>query len=260
MLLSERRKCKNKIGIYKVTNTITNTSYIGQATNISLRLYQHMHSAISEKASDYDYPLHRAIRKYGVDNFTFEILEECDNCLLNEREMYWIAFYDTFKSGYNQTAGGYQSIRQIKLTESDVECIRELLLNTDESAKNIAKKFGICSGMVGSINNGKCWNNPNLSYPLRNNSAVQTKNLLNTGFGIYQLDKKTNDVINIFLSASQAALSLGNQNYSINIGRCLAGKRKSACGYRWEVRPITQDQFKELIQCAKVSDAVKQLV
>ena len=260
MKLSERSKCKNKTGIYKITNIVSGSSYIGQATNISLRIYQHLHSSISNKTSDYDYPLHKAIRKYGMDNFVFEILEECCSDLLDEREMYWIAFYDTYKNGYNQTAGGYQSIRQIKLTESDVECIRELLLNTDEPVKNIAKKFGICSGMVGSINNGKCWNNPNLSYPLRNNSAVQTKNLLNTGFGIYQLDKKTNDVINIFLSASQAALYLGNQNYSINIGRCLAGKRKIACGYGWEARPITQDQFKELIQRAKVSDAVKQLV
>jgi group I intron endonuclease len=260
MLLSERKNCKNKMGIYKITNTITGTSYVGQATNIALRIYQHLHSAISDKASDYDYPLHKAIRKYGADNFVFEILEECDNCMLNERERYWVAFYDTFKSGYNQTAGGYQSIRQIKLTESDVEQIRDRLLNTDDSFANIAQDFNVCSDMVGRINKGICWNNLAFNYPLRNNRAVQIKKRLDTGLGVYQLDKKTGEVLNIFVSASQAALYLGSQNYSINIGRCLSGKRKVAYGYQWEARPVTQDQFKELIQRANVSEAIKQLV
>lgn len=49
---------------------------------------------------------HRAIRKYGIDNWTTEILETIDNDLLNEKEKYWIEYFDSFKNGYNSTTGG----------------------------------------------------------------------------------------------------------------------------------------------------------
>jgi len=260
MKLTERKTCKNKVGIYKITNELSGLSYIGQASNIALRIYQHLHSSISETASDYDYPLHRAFRKYGSDNFSFEILEECDKATLNDREMYWIAFYDTFKNGYNQTAGGYQSIRQIKLTDSDVESIRFKLINTTESIKDIAKEFGVGPEMIGAINKGKCWNNSDFKYPLRNSDAIRIKNKLDTGVGVYQLDKKTGEVINVFVSASQAALYLGSYLHCAHIGKCLAGKRHTAYGYRWETRPITDEQFKELVNKAILPDDVKQLI
>lgn len=260
MKLTERNKCKNKCGIYIITNRISGSSYIGQATNIALRIYQHLHSAISEKASDYDYPLHRAFRKIGTDNFTFDILEECSADLLNEREQYWIAFYDTYKNGYNQTAGGYQSIRHIKLTKTDVEQIRNRLLNTEDSYALIASDYGICTDMVACINKGRCWNDSTIKYPLRNTRAIKIKNQLDTGYGIYQIDKKTSEVLNIFVSASQAALYLGGYEYCPHIVKCLAGKRKSAYGFYWETRPITEEQFKILLQQSKLSAEVKQLV
>jgi group I intron endonuclease len=260
MKLTERKACKNKVGIYKITNEISGLSYIGQASNIASRIYQHLHSSVSENMSDYNYPLHKAFRKYGSDNFSFEVLEECDRDLLNEREMYWITFYDTFKNGYNQTAGGYQSIRQIKLSESEVDQIRNRLMTTTDSMKDIAKDFGVKPEMIGAINNGKCWNNSEFSYPLRNSDAVRLKNVLNTGLGVYQLDKKTGEVINIFISATQAALHLGSEEHCAHIGKCLAGKRKTAYGYKWETRPITEAQFKELVNKAILPDEVKQLV
>lgn len=260
MLLNERKKYKNKSGIYKITNIASSTSYIGQATNIALRIYQHLHSSISENAKDYNYPLHKAIRKYGVDNFVFEVLEECEYFKLNEREQYWITFYDTFKNGYNQTAGGQQSIRQIKLTTEDVEKIKYRLISTDDSFSIIAQDFGVGSDMISRINKGECWTTSTLSYPLRNNKAVIIKNKIDRGTGVYQLDKFTGEVINIFLSACQAALSLGGYEYCAHIGKCLAGKRKTAYGYKWEFRPITKLQFKELLYKSNLSESVKQLV
>lgn len=47
-----------------------------------------------------------AINKYGIENFTFEIIEECSEEQLNNRERYWIAYYDTYHNGYNRTVGG----------------------------------------------------------------------------------------------------------------------------------------------------------
>ena len=49
---------------------------------------------------------HRALRKYGKDGFIWEVIEEVDNDKLNEREIYWISYYNSYKQGYNSTTGG----------------------------------------------------------------------------------------------------------------------------------------------------------
>lgn len=69
-----------------------------------------------------DTPLYRAFKKYNLENFTFEILEECSTNELNDREKYWIQFYDTYRNGYNQTIGGNSPrLCGSKLTIDDVE-------------------------------------------------------------------------------------------------------------------------------------------
>ena len=86
-------------GIYKITNNITEKMYIGRSVNIEDRWKHHI------GAKD-DYAIHKSMRKYGVENFTFEIIEECDESLLDEREQYWIQYYNTYNYGYNLTVGG----------------------------------------------------------------------------------------------------------------------------------------------------------
>ena len=54
-------------------------------------------------------PIHKAIHKYGIENFEFSIVEECDKSLLDDRECYWIRFYDSYNNGYNATIGGNQN-------------------------------------------------------------------------------------------------------------------------------------------------------
>lgn len=87
MRLEDRLNLKFS-GIYKITNTFTGHSYIGQAKNINTRIYRHLYSSITQEASDYNYPLHVAFRKYGLDNFELEVLEKCDSNSLNTREQY----------------------------------------------------------------------------------------------------------------------------------------------------------------------------
>ena len=50
--------------------------------------------------------LYKAMTADGVENFSFEVLEECDRSELNNRETYWIDFYNTTIFGYNMTKGG----------------------------------------------------------------------------------------------------------------------------------------------------------
>lgn len=86
--------------IYKVTNKVTGKSYIGQTRNtVEFRWRQHY------KTKDNKY-FHKAIQKYGKENFEVTTLEVCPVEQLNDREIYYINKYDTFKKGYNLTKGG----------------------------------------------------------------------------------------------------------------------------------------------------------
>lgn len=94
-------------GIYKITNKINNKSYIGKSTNIEERWQYHKMRYNDKK--EWDKLLYKAFRKYGLENFSFEIIEEVDNLeKINEREKYWIEYYNTFnkEKGYNLTVGG----------------------------------------------------------------------------------------------------------------------------------------------------------
>lgn len=113
--------------IYKITNTVNNKSYIGQTRqSIQFRWNQHT----SKKDNTY---FHNAIQKYGKDNFTIEILEECDVSELNEKEIFYIAKYDTFKNGYNLTIGGDGNKRL--LLDDKYDEIKELYLSGFSSNK-----------------------------------------------------------------------------------------------------------------------------
>lgn len=93
------------IGIYKITNQINGKVYIGQSIHIKQRWKEHISDAIKEYS---DAPIHRAIRKYGKENFLFEIIEECDQQELNDKERYWISHFNSTVrgNGYNLTYGG----------------------------------------------------------------------------------------------------------------------------------------------------------
>ena len=89
--------------IYKITNNINGKCYIGKTERtIGIRWSEHTRQSRQKM----DYPLYRAFLKYGIDNFSIKKIEECDNNILDEREIYWIDYFDSYKTGYNCTAGG----------------------------------------------------------------------------------------------------------------------------------------------------------
>ena len=93
-------------GIYKITNLINGKIYIGQSVDIQYRFRNHKSESFNPKSNAYDTAIHRAIRKYGVENFSFDVVEECDQEELRDREIYWINYYNSFGEGYNLTTGG----------------------------------------------------------------------------------------------------------------------------------------------------------
>ncbi len=103
--------------IYKTTNKINGKSYIGQTVH-SLRQRKHGHVSAALSVRDTTY-FHRALRKYGSENFSWEILQECDTIEeLNQLEIFYIGYYNTFgNNGYNLTVGGKSGLVGFKHTD-----------------------------------------------------------------------------------------------------------------------------------------------
>lgn len=97
-------KDKTKMGIYKITNTETNECYIGQAVDIYKRWNEHCKAGLGIDTPPGN-KLYKAIQEYGLQNFTFEILLECNRDELNEKEKYFISLYQADTYGYNGNIG-----------------------------------------------------------------------------------------------------------------------------------------------------------
>ena len=91
--------------IYKITNSVNKKIYIGKTVRtVSVRFKEHLDRA----DENYQSYLYNAIRKYGQENFIVETIEEVNNEDINEKEKYWIHFYQSNlkENGYNLTIGG----------------------------------------------------------------------------------------------------------------------------------------------------------
>jgi group I intron endonuclease len=117
--------------IYKIINIQTEEFYIGQTIkNVEYRFRKHKEMSIRGGG----YKLHNSMRKYGVENFTIEILDTAINLNeLNEKEIHYI---DTLKPYYNILPGG-----QIRLTEKSIEKMRQSLKGKKHSKELIEKRF-----------------------------------------------------------------------------------------------------------------------
>lgn len=91
-------------GIYKITNIENGMCYVGQATDIAERWKQHIKRGIGADPPTQN-KLYPAMLAIGVENFTFEIIEECSLAQLTEREKYWTDFYKAQEFGYSIRKG-----------------------------------------------------------------------------------------------------------------------------------------------------------
>lgn len=160
------------VGIYKITNLINQKCYIGQSTNISKRWNAHRSAAQNpNNRAHYSSHLYRAMRKYGIENFQFEILEECSVSLLNQKEREYIQKYNSCFAGYNESLGGDCSCHSPK--EVVLKIIHDLE-NTMLTQKEIANKHNVTEKLVQSINTGHAWVYNRL-YPIRQHTYTQTE-------------------------------------------------------------------------------------
>lgn len=137
--------------IYIITNKINNKVYIGQTIQpLKDRWYRHCQQK-SLSDSELNMSIKRAILKYGKQNFNIEVLEECDKSILNDREIFYIKKYDSYKNGYNSTIGGGNSkITEYKLDVCEHKAICDLYL-LDFSLREIAKEYAVDKATIKSI-------------------------------------------------------------------------------------------------------------
>jgi group I intron endonuclease len=125
--------------IYKITNNVNGKVYIGQTIQtVKERFYQHCATKCSD--SVLNMAIHRAIKKYGKSNFTIEVIEEVDKDSLNDREKFWIEYYNSYNNGYNSTRGGQDGSTHCK--ELDTESIIKEY-NLGKSLRSIGNTFKV---------------------------------------------------------------------------------------------------------------------
>lgn len=170
--------------IYCYTNKTNNKQYIGQTNNLERRKKQHLQDSIyCHKGHEisYNLPFHSAIRKYGIDNFNFEILEIIDTedwDFVNNKESDYIKKYNSLvPNGYNLQAQGIANRgKNISKLYENANSIREDLIKKIP-IKEIADKYDISFSYVSDINNGRCLRDNNLTYPLQQNRITEEEYL-----------------------------------------------------------------------------------
>ena len=152
------------IGIYKIENLINNKKYIGQSIHIEKRWLEHCQNS-SESL------IGKALKKYGKENFSFQILEQCELNKLDELEQYYIQKYNTIVPlGYNIILPSINFKNQI-FQNYDFEIFKEIIEdiknNLNLSFKDIANKYDLDLSMIYYLNRGDYHTQENEKYPLR---------------------------------------------------------------------------------------------
>lgn len=213
-------------GIYKITNRLNGKSYIGQSCNVKKRIKEHF-SVAANKDKIPECLIDRAIRKYGANNFICEIIEECHLEHLNEREIYWIEFFDTFNrdKGYNLTLGGDG---KCKYNRNEIQKLWDLGFSEKEIFEQLKMKSQYALSQILIVELGIDKKLIKERADKRRNKKVQK----------YSLDGK---YIETYSSAQEAALSCSGLANSIQKVCIQWNKFKSAYGFLWKYEDDERD-------------------
>jgi group I intron endonuclease len=141
---------KNKIsGIYKIENIINKKVYIGQSNDIINRFKSHKNKLNNNKHPNAH--LQNAWNKYEINNFKFEIIEECVKEIIDEREKFWINYYDSDNEdkGYNLESGGNKNKIVAEETKQKISSsVKKVYLSEEYREKHRKKIIGKKKGQL----------------------------------------------------------------------------------------------------------------
>lgn len=214
--------------IYLIANDINDKVYIGKTEfSIEKRFKEHCKDSIRKKLEQR--PLYAAMRKYGIEHFFIQEIEDCETELAPLREQYWIDYYKSYINGYNATLGG----------DGKAYIDRDELFSLWQQGlkiMDIAKATGHDSGYISTL----------LKLQGVTPEEIRENGIKNrtssTGKQVEMLDKKTEEILQVFSSTREAAryliktqnLNPDNEGgYSAHISGVCNGKRKTCQGYKW---------------------------
>jgi group I intron endonuclease len=227
-------------GIYKITSP-SGRIYIGQSITIQKRFNSYKRS---DKKNESQIKLFNSFKKYGVENHLFEIIEQCDFNLLNERERYWQDFYNVLDIGLNCNLTKTNQLK-LKFSKETIEKI---------SKSKIGNKYWVNKNHSLESKNKMSLSKKNLilsdktkqkiSLSLKNHIVTDfTKNKISKNNGKYWLGKKRNIntknkmseskswnkiVLDVNTGVFYKSISDAEKTYNIkNLSRILNGKRKN---------------------------------
>lgn len=207
--------------IYVITNNLNGKQYVGK-TQLSVEERFDQHKKDARRTKNQHRPLYAAFKKYGVDNFSYSMLEECSSEDASEREQYWIATLNTYgSSGYNATVGG----------DAKAFLDHQLIIDTYQKERSYTKTAQKCGCCIDSVKN-ICKSNGIKSVPF----AEVISDCL--GKKVVMMPENME-----FESISEAAryITKEDQKYSrskqkdivTHICQVCQGKRKTAYGHTW---------------------------
>lgn len=216
--------------IYKIINNVNQKIYIGQTRNlIKYRWQHHLWKGNHPEKPGTDYPLYRAMRKYRVENFQIEEVEETADELLNEREIYWIQYYNSYvPNGYNCDLGGAGA------SKFNHQEILDYFLNEGKKNASETARYFRCS-LITVI------------------KILEENNLKGTGQyqPIYQIDINTGEIIAEFDSLISAEKE--TKISKTQLWTAVNGQAKTAAGYAWcKVQDYKDFKLEEHIDKKKV--------
>lgn len=207
--------------IYKITNDINDKIYIGKTEfSIEKRFKEHCRDAF--KRNNEKRPLYSAMRKYGIEHFYVELIEETD--IPEEREIYWIEKERSFKNGYNATLGGDGR----KYIDYDLVIAT---YNEIKSIKDTANKLNISTDSVSNI------------LHANNIPVIISPKIIQQKYGkIVNMYDLQDNFIRTFPSINTAAKYMIENNLTKcknstihrHITEVCTGKRQTAAKYKWK--------------------------
>ena len=156
------------IGIYKITNLVNGKAYVGQSVHIERRWMEHClpstHSLIG-----------KAIQKYGKENFSFQVIEECSVELLDEKEEYYISHYNSIvPNGYNIMDWVNGNPTYFNIDKEVLEQLYDCIQNSEMLFDEIAEKYDLSRRTITRINQGHTHFSKDKNYPLRKRLEIQS--------------------------------------------------------------------------------------
>lgn len=243
--------------IYMYTNKINGKRYIGQTKDFNKRYSSHLNSSLNNKSNRHNLPFHKAIRKYGIENFQIDILVENISTKdeLNELEKSFISYFNTLCKngiGYNVAEGGGSANPFKGKTEEEMEEFKKgcrernlgkklsddhkrkiseankTMIFTNEHRRKISeskkgkKRSKECKEKIANKKRGT----KHSEETKKKMSESSTKKVK-----VIQMDTE-NNVIKIWDSIKQASKELNIDNSAIS--KCCRGKLKQTGGFKWK--------------------------